>query len=590
MILNEDYFGKHINEEFSDDMKFLMDYLKTKEQKDEFIKMYMYILSTGMGDGITESVDNLLTEAAKDDTTGFDNPLKGIMTFIKGRKFVGSYYKGLLAAADKFIQANKKIDKMADSGGENIGKERKIELKQYEDQLKKLDTIKKELDKLKEESFMLAQFEKLAELKYKFKIFRTGKKSKIAAAKLRGYSEQIDDLKKEETKTNKEWEEAQSKAEGQGELAKKFEDDPEMKKFKERSEKIDTKKRRLNLELEGASKEEQAEIKAQLKELEKEEETVDKETNEHIKSQYPDLWKKLEKEEEEAKKNKKADTEETPTEETPAKETEEGDTKAIEKAQKVVDDAKTKLETAQGEYDKVKDGEDEEAKKKANEDKLKTELQYQRALMKLKKVKGEDQKENSDKIDSIMNQLKDLGIEPPAEETTDDKTTNTDTNNSTDSSDNTNKKEINEPKSSKEKELSKIQDELDDLEDNKDELEAKKQKAQIDADLEQKKKEKEEAKTKNLEEIKNLKDKIKKAYDLLDEKEKEKDKTDDTKEKENIQQQIIGLEDAITKDEKKLAELESQTNESILPISFFYDLILLEKSISYTIDKLNGNA
>ena len=248
------------------------------------------------------------------------------------------------------------------------------------------------------------------------------------------------------------------------------------------------------------------------------------------------------------------------------------------------------METAQGEYDKVKDGEDEEAKKKANEDKLKTELQYQRALMKLKKVKGEDQKENSDKIDSIMNQLKDLGIEPPAEETTDDKTTNTDTNNSTDSSDNTNKKEINEPKSSKEKELSKIQDELDDLEDNKDELEAKKQKAQIDADLEQKKKEKEEAKTKNLEEIKNLKDKIKKAYDLLDEKEKEKDKTNDTKEKENIQQQIIGLEDAITKDEKKLAELESQTNESILPISFFYDLILLEKSISYTIDKLNGNA
>jgi len=230
------------------DIQELQDYLKyQEEQRKEFLKNYMYILSTGMGDGITESYSGSGTTLNE---AGFSE----IWNFMKGRKSVKSYYDGLTNAAKSYIADSKKLDKLRDGGGEDIAKKREQILKHYEGTLKKLEAIKKQIDELKPDSQMLTTFDKLAGMKYKIMLSATGKKAGVTVAKLKGYAENIDALKKDKFNTENEWKEEEKKAGEAKKLKKQIDENPKTKELQGKIDDNNSKKSKLKDELDSLDK------------------------------------------------------------------------------------------------------------------------------------------------------------------------------------------------------------------------------------------------------------------------------------------------------------------------------------------------
>ena len=80
------------------ELEFLSYYLKNEEEKREFLRTFMYILNVGTGDAVFESTQySELNESI----------LGNIITFVRGKTAISSYYKGLMKAAKIFIQENK---------------------------------------------------------------------------------------------------------------------------------------------------------------------------------------------------------------------------------------------------------------------------------------------------------------------------------------------------------------------------------------------------------------------------------------------------------------------------------------------------
>ena len=83
------------------ELEFLSYYLKNEEEKREFLRTFMYILNVGTGDAQFESKQYQNSEHINESILG------NIITFVRGKTAISSYYKGLMKAAKIFIQENK---------------------------------------------------------------------------------------------------------------------------------------------------------------------------------------------------------------------------------------------------------------------------------------------------------------------------------------------------------------------------------------------------------------------------------------------------------------------------------------------------
>ena len=233
-----DFAGDMVLEQ---DARLIKAYLDDKEKVKAFIATYMYILNVGMGDGITES---MILESEDLSEYQLDEGLIGnVLNFIKGKTAINKYYKGLYSAAKTYVAASKKIDNM---DKDKRAQFRKSEEKKYDDQVKALDDVKKKIDELKKDSKILQKFDSFANNKYKIKLYLTGKKSSISLARLKGYSDDIDKIKAEQTsleddikKAEEEAKAAEEKEKGKEEKkdAPEKTDEPEKKDEPEKSEK-----------------------------------------------------------------------------------------------------------------------------------------------------------------------------------------------------------------------------------------------------------------------------------------------------------------------------------------------------------------
>ena len=182
------------------DTNFLQAYLDhlSEEQRKAFVATYMYILNVGMGDGITESQNfEYLLEAEELSMHNLDEGLIGnVMNFLKGKSAITKYYKGLDGAAKNYVSSAKKIDKM---DKDKRAQFRKSELDKYEKTVKSLDDIKSKIDELKKDSKILQKMDSYANNKYKLKMFLTGRKANVSLSKMKGYEEDIEKIKDEQT-------------------------------------------------------------------------------------------------------------------------------------------------------------------------------------------------------------------------------------------------------------------------------------------------------------------------------------------------------------------------------------------------------
>ncbi len=150
-----------------------------------------------------------------------------VLNFIKGKKAISKYYKGLDSAAKNYISAAKKIDKM---DRDKRAGYRKSELDKYENSIKGLDEVKKKIDELKADSKILQKYDSFANNKYKIKMFMTGRKANISLSKMKGYEDDIDKIKAEQTSLEDDIKKAEKEA-----ADKKAEVEAAEKKAKEES-------------------------------------------------------------------------------------------------------------------------------------------------------------------------------------------------------------------------------------------------------------------------------------------------------------------------------------------------------------------
>jgi hypothetical protein len=209
----------YLNEQ---DLRLLKAYLDTEEKKRQFLLTYMYILNVGNGDAQFESENWDIGEISKSlNESQNENINEGIIgnviNFIKGKTAISKYYKGLSGAAKNYISAAKKIDNM---DRDERAKYRKSRLDAYNKTVSDLDSVKKNIDDLKKDSKILQKYDSYANNKYKIKMFLTGQKTGVSLAKMKGYEDDIDKIKREQTsleddikKANKEAEEAKQKVE-----------------------------------------------------------------------------------------------------------------------------------------------------------------------------------------------------------------------------------------------------------------------------------------------------------------------------------------------------------------------------------------
>lgn len=217
------------------DTNFLQAYLDhlSEEQRKAFVATYMYILNVGMGDGITESQNfEYLLEAEELSMHNLDEGLIGnVMNFLKGKSAITKYYKGLDGAAKNYVSSAKKIDKM---DKDKRAQFRKSELDKYEKTVKSLDDIKSKIDELKKDSKILQKMDSYANNKYKLKMFLTGRKANVSLSKMKGYEEDIEKIKDEQTTLEDDIKKANAEAE---ELKKKKEEEEKANAEKDKNSK-----------------------------------------------------------------------------------------------------------------------------------------------------------------------------------------------------------------------------------------------------------------------------------------------------------------------------------------------------------------
>ena len=208
------------------DTNFLQAYLNhlTEEQRKAFVATYMYILNVGMGDAQFESQNfESLLEAEELSMYNLDEGLIGnVMNFLKGKSAITKYYKGLDGAAKNYVSSAKKIDKM---DKDKRAQFRKSELDKYEKSVKSLDNIKSKIDELKKD---------YANNKYKLKMFLTGRKANVSLSKMKGYEEDIEKIKADQTTLEDDIKKANAEAE---ELKKKKEEEEKANAEKDKNSK-----------------------------------------------------------------------------------------------------------------------------------------------------------------------------------------------------------------------------------------------------------------------------------------------------------------------------------------------------------------
>jgi len=411
------------------DTNFLQAYLNhlSEEQRKAFVATYMYILNVGNGDAQFESQNfESLLEAEELSTYQLNEELvKNVINFLRGKKNIRKYYKGLEKAAKGFAAASMKIDKM---DRDKRVKFRKTELGKYEAQVKSLDPIKKQLDDFKKDSDILQKVDSFAENAYKIKLYLMGKKANVSLAKLKGYEDDVKQIKKDqstlEADVKKADEEAKKKEEerlAQEAKNKNSTEETGNEETTDTPEPSDATKNATEKvkELKVAPENETPEQKTAREEKLKAAETAEKEAIEKDKA---DAKKK--KEDEEAS-NQNDETEETGTEEKGATagtgtETEEKtDAPEETKAEKIETDTETvkaETEKTQAETEKIKADADkakaEEDAKNAGKEKIKEKItQFNKTKLKLKKeiVNNPEKKESSEKgIKSLDDKIENL--------------------------------------------------------------------------------------------------------------------------------------------------------------------------------------
>ena len=201
------------------DTNFLQAYLNhlSEEQRKAFVATYMYILNVGNGDAQFESQNfESLLEAEELSTYALNEELvTNVINFLKGKKNIRKYYKGLEKAAKSFVAASNKIENL---DRDKRAQFRKSELAKYDAQIKALDQIKKQLEDFKKDSPILQKVDSFANNSYKIKLFLMGKKADVSLSKLKGYEDDIEKIKRDQTtlesdvkKANKEAEEKEKK-------------------------------------------------------------------------------------------------------------------------------------------------------------------------------------------------------------------------------------------------------------------------------------------------------------------------------------------------------------------------------------------
>mgnify|MGYP001474093815 CR=1 FL=1 len=217
------------------DTNFLQAYLNhlTEEQRKAFVATYMYILNVGMGDAQFESQNfESLLEAEELSMYNLDEGLIGnVMNFLKGKSAITKYYKGLDGAAKNYVSSAKKIDKM---DKDKRAQFRKSELDKYEKSVKSLDDIKSKIDELKKDSKILQKMDSYANNKYKLKMFLTGRKANVSLSKMKGYEEDIEKIKADQTTLEDDIKKANAEAE---ELKKKKEEEEKANAEKDKNSK-----------------------------------------------------------------------------------------------------------------------------------------------------------------------------------------------------------------------------------------------------------------------------------------------------------------------------------------------------------------
>ena len=401
------------------DTNFLQAYLNhlSEEQRKAFVATYMYILNVGNGDAqfesqIFESQNfELILEAEELSMYNLDEGLIGsIMNFLKGKSAITKYYKGLDGAAKNYVSGAKKIDKM---DKDKRAQFRKSELDKYEKTVKSLDGIKSKIDELKKDSKILQKMDSYANNKYKIKMFLTGRKANVSLSKMKGYEEDIEKIKADQTTLEDDIKKANAEAE---ELKKKKEEEEKAKADNQPSETEETtdvpessdatkKATEKVKELKVAPENETPEQKTAREEKLKAAETAEKEAIEKDKA---DAKKK--KEDEEAS-NQNDETEETGTEEKGATagtgtETEEKtDTPEETKAEKI----ETDTETVKAETEKTQ-AETEKIKADADKANAEAEIKDKKNEKIKKQIDGLTTKKNNLRKDSIKNPEKKEGF------------------------------------------------------------------------------------------------------------------------------------------------------------------------------------
>jgi len=217
------------------DTNFLQAYLNhlSEEQRKAFVATYMYILNVGMGDAQFESQNfESLLEAEELSMYNLDEGLIGnVMNFLKGKSAITKYYKGLDGAAKNYVSSAKKIDKM---DKDKRAQFRKSELDKYEKSVKSLDDIKSKIDELKKDSKILQKMDSYANNKYKLKMFLTGRKANVSLSKMKGYEEDIEKIKADQTTLEDDIKKANAEAE---ELKKKKEEEEKANAEKDKNSK-----------------------------------------------------------------------------------------------------------------------------------------------------------------------------------------------------------------------------------------------------------------------------------------------------------------------------------------------------------------
>jgi len=396
------------------DTNFLQAYLNhlSEEQRKAFVATYMYILNVGMGDGISESqifesqTFELILEAEELSMHVLNEELvKNVINFLRGKKNIRKYYKGLEKAAKSYVAASNKIDNL---DRDKRSKFRKTELSKYEAQVKSLDQIKKQLDDLKRDSKILQKVDAFAENAYKIKLFLMGKKADVSLAKLKGYVDDVEQIKRDQSTLEDDIKKAD-------EEAKKKEEErlAQEAKNKNSTEETENEETTDNPEPSDATKNATEKVK-ELK-VAPENETPEQKTAREEKLKAAETAEKeaIEKDKEDAKKKKDEEEASNQNDETEDAETEEKGATAgtgTETEEKTDTPEETKAEKIETDTETVKA---ETEKTKADTEKIEAEAAKANAEAEIKDKKNEKIKKQIDDLTTKKNNLRKDSIKNP---------------------------------------------------------------------------------------------------------------------------------------------------------------------------------